>query len=233
MNYYEQKIEARRTRYEELAYNNSKKAKSLYEEGHRALSFIPFGQPILVGHHSERADRSYRSKALNKIGRSFETADKAEYYEEKAKSVGTHGISSDDPEAVKKLKEKLDKLEKQREAYKAYNKKMRAEGGEQMASYHLSNLGANIMTVRKRIERLEKQSNMEARPDVIGKGFILKENKELNRLQFVFEGKPAEEVRTVLKRGGFRWSPTNQAWQAFLTNRSHYQAKEIITNHLQ
>lgn len=232
LNTYEQKQQARKERYEELAQKNEAKASSLYQEGRRALELIPFGQPILIGHHSERADRSYRARGLGKLQKSFEISDKAEYYSNKAESVGSAGISSDDPDAIDKLKIKLAKLEEQRQAYKDYNKKQKAKGEPIMEAFYLTNLGANIRTVTKRIAVLEKRATMETNPDITGPGFILRENKDENRIQFIFDGKPSEEIRTALKRGGFRWSPTNGAWQAYLTNRSRYITKDIITTHL-
>ena len=38
-----------------------------------------------------------------------------------------------------------------------------------------------------------------------------------NRLRLVFDGKPSAEVRSVLKRRGWRWSPSNMTWQRQLT----------------
>lgn len=232
MNTYELKVQARKERYESLALSNETKAASLYKAGQDAMSIIPFGQPILIGHHSERADRSYRSRACGKIEKSFEASDKATYYADKAASVGSGGISSDDPDAVLKLKEKLLKLEAQREEYKAYNKKKRAAGSDAMPTFYLTNLGANIRTVSKRIEQLTKRQTIEAAPDIVGNGYILRENKEANRLQFIFDGKPSENIRSALKHSGFRWSPMSGAWQAYLTNRSRYQSKDIINQFL-
>ena len=40
-------------------------------------------------------------------------------------SVGKAGVSSDDPDAVVKLAEKLEKLEQQQELYKAINKALK------------------------------------------------------------------------------------------------------------
>ena len=45
------------------------------------------GQPILVGHHSEKGDRRYREKIHNTFGKSFEKKDKAKYYADKAESI--------------------------------------------------------------------------------------------------------------------------------------------------
>lgn len=228
MNNYTERLEARRERYEALAVSKQEKGVALHDAGMKSLSLIPFGQPVLVGHHSERAHRNYHARAVGKIGRGFEEMDKAKYYANKAESVGTAGISQDDPEAIQKLKEKLAGLEAKRETLKALNKGLKAKGESVMPAFHLTNLGANIRTVKERIERLEKASERPEAPDVVGVGYILRENKEANRLQFIFEGKPSDAIRSALKSHGFRWSPTANAWQAFLTNRSRYQAKLII-----
>jgi len=37
-------------------------AESRFETAHKMADVIPFGQPILVGHHSEKSDRSYRAR---------------------------------------------------------------------------------------------------------------------------------------------------------------------------
>lgn len=53
---------------------------------------IPFGQPILVGHHSEGRDRNLRGRIHNTYGKAFALQDKAKHYEQKAARVGTGGI---------------------------------------------------------------------------------------------------------------------------------------------
>ena len=230
---YAERQAARKERYERLAASKRAKGVAMHDAGMKALEQIPFGQPILVGHHSERGDRAYRSRNVAKIERGFEEMNKSDYYASKAESVGTAGISQDDPEAITKLKEKLLTLEARREKYKAENKRAKQEGRSPLPSFYLTNLGANIRTVAKRIERLEKQEQMETRPDVEGKGYVIRENKEANRIQFLFEGKPDEPVRNVLKRHGFRWSPSEGAWQTWFTNRGRYQADRAhaqITN---
>ena len=221
MNSYEIKQEARRDRYNSLSQKISKKAHSLHDEGAKALEQIPFGQPILVGHHSEKRDRAYRARAVGKMDKSFVLMDKAEHYANKAESVGTAGISSDDPDAIKKLKEKLETLQKKWEEIKQARRQ-----GKETWSWGVSS--DMIRLVKKRIEKLEKLRSMEARPDQIGEGYILRENKEANRLQFIFPAKPSEEIRHVLKSYGFHWSFTEGAWQTWLTERSRYKAKLVI-----
>jgi hypothetical protein len=115
-------------------------------------SAIPFGQPILVGHHSEKWDRNYRRRIHNNYDKGFQELDKADYYRQKAEAVdNNNAISSDDPDAIKKLKAKLEKLEGQRTKIKEINKQARREGKDQHPAYMLRNLGSNIWTVKQRM----------------------------------------------------------------------------------
>ncbi len=66
------------------AAKNEKLSDQLYNEASKMASAIPFGQPILVGHHSEKRDRNYRDKIHNKFGKAFEEMDKAEFYRKQA-----------------------------------------------------------------------------------------------------------------------------------------------------
>ena len=38
-------------------------------------------------------------------------------------------------------------------------------------------------------------------------------NKEINRIQLIFDGKPDEDIRSALKGKGFHWSRREGAWQ--------------------
>lgn len=53
-------------------------------------------------------------------------------------------------------------------------------------------------------------------------------NKENMRLQLVFAGKPSEETRKTLKLNGFRWSPSNMAWQRLLNENAEWALKRLI-----
>jgi hypothetical protein len=48
------------------------------------------------------------------------------------------------------------------------------------------------------------------------------------RLQLLFDGKPNDEIRSILKSHGFRWSPYNEAWQRQLTNNAKYETKLVL-----
>ena len=122
---YEEKQERRRDRYEELADKNYDKSVSHYQSSRDATRGIEPGQPILVGHHSESRHRNALKRNDSHMRKSIDTHKTAEYYEQKAKGVGKAGISSDDPDAVDKLKEKLEKAETYQADMKRINRSVR------------------------------------------------------------------------------------------------------------
>ena len=170
------------------------------------------------------------------------------------RGVGTGGISSDDPQAVEKLRAKLNTLEKEQEAMKAANAAIRmkdtAKGDAKLAAmgytperiaelrkpdfcgrigypaYLLSNNNANIHRVRDRIEALEKRNAIQDEGWEFDGGRVAF-NRDENRLQILFDDKPDEDMRSELKGFGFRWSPRNKAWQRQLTNNAIWAAKQI------
>ena len=181
--------------------------------------------------------------------KSLEESQKAEYYAQKAASVGTGGISSDDPSAIEKLRAELVKLECSQEKMKAGNKLVKkgdraglaallgisSEAADKMftgdfagrvgfPSYMLTNNNANIRRIKERIASLEAHSK---RVDVEQEfdGFTYREDTDENRVMFEFRGKPAEEVRAVLKSHGFKWSPLRGAWVRQLNNAGLYAAR--------
>ena len=223
MNKYQEKQQLRAERYAELAEKNKALSDAAYASSRRIADMIPFGQPILVGHHSEARSRRDANRIHNYMSKSVELQKKAEYYENKVKSIeNNHAISSDDPEAIQKLKAKLEGLYKHREYLKAQKK-----AGTPIESFQFSNLSGNIATVKKRIAYLEAQA---ARPelDIEINGTRLWIDKQENRLKIEFSGIPSEEIRSQLKSNGFRWSPTNKAWQRQPNQYALIRAKEII-----
>ncbi|MGR5367941.1 DUF3560 domain-containing protein [Photobacterium damselae] len=124
---YQDRVDAKRERLEHRAEKASQDSDRYYQSSKSLAKSIPFGQPILVGHHSEAKARRHADKIYNDMGKSVQAAKKAEHYERKADSVGTAGIASDDPEAIQKLKKKVDALEQAQEKMKAANKIIRSK----------------------------------------------------------------------------------------------------------
>ena len=258
---YEDKVDARRERYEDRARKARLDAQDAFERSRRETSNIPFGQPILVGHHSERGHRAALKRSDNAMRKGIEASAKAEHYDRKAAGTGKVGISSDDPEAVVKLRAKLEGMQADRDHMKATNAAWRKAGkpraGKDDAkweklgaaigggpalqvhaamgsdfierapyTYQLQNLGGNMKRVRERIEQLEAAPS--APVTTAHHGFLVHENTDANRIQVIFPHKPPEEVRTLLKRQGFRWSRFYNAWQRHLNNAGRHAAREVV-----
>lgn len=166
---------------------------------------------------------------------------------DKIRSVGTGGISSDDPQAVEKLEAKLATLEKHQEMMKAANAAIRmkdpAKGDAKLAelgytpediaklrapdfcgrigypAYELQNNNANIRRIRGRIAELKKRTENTPEGWEFDGGRVVVNTAE-NRLQIIFDGKPDADIRTELKGEGFRWAPSQGAWQRQLTDNA-------------
>ena len=48
------------------------------------------------------------------------------------------------------------------------------------------------------------------------------------RVQLVFDGKPDNETRDLLKKNGFKWAPSQGAWQRQLNNAGKYAAHTVM-----
>lgn len=230
MNSYEAKQEAKRERLREAAEKRRLTSETLYNDGKTALEQIPFGQPILVGHHSERADRAYRSRAVGKIDRAFELSREADELEARAASVGTAGISSDDPEAIEKLQAKLEKLREAHALMVQTNRDARtARQPRPFASYQLSNSNANIHRIERRIEQLAKLRMAPANVPITGNGWSITEDADDNRILIEFHERQPQEITQLLRSRAFLWSPSRTAWVRKLTENARFAARQIAT----
>lgn len=173
---------------------------------------------------------------------------------EKIRSIGCGGIRADEDNAVGKLEKKLEQLQQEQQTMKdvnAYYRKNKTLDGcpglspvalesikASMArswravpvpfeAWALSNNNANIRRIKERIESLKKVQDSEATEEQHD-GFTLKENTEFMRIQFLFDGKPDEQTRNILKSNGFKWSPSQGAWQRLLNDHGKRAAAYIV-----
>jgi len=126
MNEYEARKQARIDRYKARADKAEAEATSRHAAAREIQSYIPLGQPILVGHHSEKRHRADLARIDRNIGKAVEATAKAKHYEEKAEAAENNtAISADDPEAVDKLREKAGALEAYQAELRSDNAKLR------------------------------------------------------------------------------------------------------------
>jgi Domain of unknown function (DUF3560)/Large polyvalent protein associated domain 29 len=239
---YESRISRRKAAAQNGISRHQQLSDSCQNRASQMASVIPFGQPILVGHHSEGRDRRYRAKIGRLATKAQEHENTAKHYQNKLSSMNSeYVISSDDPDAIPKLKQKIEALEINQQKMVAANKIIRSSqlSQEQKAEwlklnghdeslltgrfagyegYELSNNSANIRSTKLRLVSLEKQLEKAEQAETVEVdhpelGLKVVENNLINRLQIIFTGKPCKEVREVLKTCGFRWAPSQGAWQ--------------------
>lgn len=127
MNEYEAKREARIERLRARAEAARSECNRRFGAAQAIQSYIPFGQPIMYGHHSAKRHLRDIEKIDGHMRKGCEAMDKANHYEAKADAAENNtAISSDDPEAIAKLREKLADLEQRQADMKAVNAAHRA-----------------------------------------------------------------------------------------------------------
>ena len=163
---------------------------------------------------------------------------------DKIRSTGRGGISADDDLAVEKLTKKLEGMESQQAMMKAvnayYRKHKTLEGCPELTaeqvekvtasmsqdwrkdpvpfpSYLLTNNNANIRRVRQRIEELSHKAEFVGWTFPSGEAKV---NEAENRLQLIFADKPDADTRQALKSEGFKWAPSQGAWQRQLNQNA-------------
>ena len=230
MNDYAAKQAARRERLEARAGRKASESASRLTRAHAAADAIPMGQPILIGHHSEVKHRGHIARIERDTRAGYAAADEAADLARRAAAVGTAGISSDDPEAIAKLREALASVEADRARYAAENAAARkAKRDPPWAAYVLSNAGASARRISGRIADLEARA-AEKTSEIAVPGARIVDDVEANRLQIFFDERPSPEVIADLQAGGFRWAPSVGAfgaWQRMRSVRAQYLARQI------
>ena len=246
---YEERKESTITAYKQRARKSSAIANQETNRARNMGSVIPLGQPILVGHHSEGSHRALLKRIDGAHRKASEAYDKAEYYEGKAAAAeANQSISGDDPKAFKRYQEKLSNLEKAQEYMKAVNRawkrgtaalvalgiskaeseRLANEKTKPCPSWMLGNNSAEIRRVKEKMETIKKLDTMNIEQIKFNGGEMVV-NLALNRVQIIFDDIPALEKRTLLKSHGFRWSPSEKAWQRQRTLNAVNAAKCLIT----
>ena len=215
---YEERKERKLERYQELANKSKVESQQHYEHYENMSAGVPFGQPILVDHYSANAMRNRYKKMNNAIDKSIEADKKAKYYKDKIDTIENNkSISLDDPQATAKLQYKLEKLENERKNIKA----------RPHSSWELQNIGAEIRRIKDRIKQIAELEELQFNDiEFTGGKAIL--NKEVNRIQIIFNDVPNEEVRNILKHRGFKWSRYEKAWQRLYDKNTIYATKRAI-----
>ena len=117
----QERAKARAERYEEWADKAQERSDAAFQRSENAVSGIPFCQPILVGHHSERTHRNAIKKSWAAMDKFVEEADKAKAHESKAeywrRMEGKIDLSM--PESIEFYQHKLEAAKEYHEGLKS------------------------------------------------------------------------------------------------------------------
>lgn len=164
----------------EWADKREQKAKQEQKISEDLVKNIPLGQPVLTGHHSEKRHRKTLKRSRDHATKNVENLNMAKYHKDKAENIQyqlNNTIFSDDIDAIQRLKEKINGLEKQRKRMKEINKSLKTGskielsdeeikilksnkkiwGEYKFMSYELTNIGQRIRQTKKRLEKLERK----------------------------------------------------------------------------
>ena len=178
---YRERRQAKADRLRDWADTREAKADTARSRVDDIASMIPMGQPILVGHHSEKRHRRDVDRVTNGMRQAIDHQEKADEFRRRADGIekaAGRSIYSDDSDAVAQLEERIGALEAERDVKKAANAKARKgvppgewglsdeyaaqavnnfkhwPGGTDIPFPDLKNLSANIRRNRKRLEEL-------------------------------------------------------------------------------
>lgn len=101
-------------RYQQWATSAENKSNQLWEASNEGRDFLSLGEPIKIGHHSERRHRALIERNHNRMGKSIEESKKAEQHESKADywNNRTNIINLSMPESLEFYEFKLEEAKK-------------------------------------------------------------------------------------------------------------------------
>ncbi|WP_413711773.1 DUF3560 domain-containing protein [Rhizobium sp. Rhizsp82] len=123
---------------------------SHYAKSNQHRDFLSLGEPIKVGHHSERRHRKLFEDANRHMAKCVEASRKADGQLERAETIESrlaYEINLDTPDSLELLTQRVQDLEHKRDALKASGN---------YESFQLSNLGANIRRYKERLATAQK-----------------------------------------------------------------------------
>lgn len=217
---YRGRVEGKRERLEERAGIARAAGSARHGQVRSIMRWIEPGQPILVGHHSERRHRRAIARADQHMAKAVEFAKKAERLDQRAEAVGHGGIASDDPAALQQLRAKLAERQTRQEKMKAANKAKRGT----YQPYQLSNNNAEIRRLIERIKQVE-ELHQAAPIEKEGNGWSMSEDD--GRILVQFDQRQPDEVIEPVRSAGFVFARSRRAWVRKVTANAVTAAERL------
>lgn len=119
-----ERMERRLEKRQEWAEGRARKAGSASDRAYTLMEGLTPGQPILVGHHSEKRHRAHLAKIDSAMRASVENGEMAAHHRAKASGIESQlesSIFSDDDDAIEQLQAKVESLEAERKRMRDIN----------------------------------------------------------------------------------------------------------------
>jgi hypothetical protein len=197
-----ERLEHKLERREEWAAKAAERSTQRFNTAHKIADGIPFGQPILVGHHSERHARADQDRIHSNMSKACELQSLAEHHISKAGGLSDQldrAIFSDDSNATEALEARIADNEAKRDTMKLINKlykkgdvaglltlgielealkaKLAAAGSYWGSAPHLpyemTNLGARIRTDKERLQQIKSSQESAAKAEASPNGIMI------------------------------------------------------------
>ena len=171
-----------------------------FHKGFKMITDLPPGQPNIEGRLT-----GYLNRADQLMRSGNEEIKRGERLESRSRGAeeALSNMRSDDPAIIPKLQEAIrnttDSAERQR-------------------------LRDRLDTAIRTHERNQSGGGLNKKTKL----YDLEENVTDGRIRFKFDGKPRQEIIDIMKSRGFRWSPSNKAWQRQNTPNGVWSAKQVI-----
>ena len=257
---YEAKRTARYNRLLDAAARAERESEAARAESKRISDQIPFGQPILVGHHSEGRHRRALETIRNKARKGFELMQAAEEYRSRAASIEANtAIYSDNPDAVELLGDKVAELKAQQAEMKRINAALRkgadfetlemseehrkellmidrVQGYYQplkkgFPPYMLTSINNKIKTAEKRAQVIEKRQAADDTEKEIN-GVKIEYSPSENRIRMYFPvSRVSLDLYNKLRRAGFKHSKTINGFSNYYNASAKYYAEQIANEY--
>ncbi len=221
----ERKVELR----EEWSEKARVRSDQRFESARQIADRIPMGQPILVGHHSERRHRRDADKIHTNMDRGVEEHRLAEHHDAKRRGLELqleHTIFDDDADAIDRLEERIRDREESAKYNVEINKAWRKGGVPALLAIGVSEALANTLAEtmkqcpwlkapcdsshdraairrdKERIAIIRRKRERAEKAEASPSGVLIEGG---DYVTVTFPEKPAREVLAALRSAGFRW----------------------------
>lgn len=229
-----ERLEHKLEKREEWAAKASERCTAEFETARQITEHIPFGQPILVGHHSEAGHRRAIERSAGHMDKGCEAYNLAKYHESKARGLQDQldrTIFSDDEDAVERIEAKIAEKEATQERYKRINKiirskatpeekvaalvitcgmteagaKERVEKNAQIPSYAMTNNNSEIRRLKQRLVSIKARNERRSAAENSENGVTVTHCTGSAYVEVTFAEKPERSIINDLKTSGFYW----------------------------